>query len=89
MLKEFGEPAVEALMREIGQLFATNIRQNDLAFRYENTTIAIVLGETAEKEALLAIEKLKKLLGKVNLPGREIPVSFQHGNRRGGGAATV
>ena len=79
MLKEFGESAVEALMRQIGQLFAANIRQNDLAFRYENTTIAIVLGETAEKEALLAIEKLKKLLAKVNLPSRDTPVSFHVG----------
>jgi len=79
MLKEFGESAVESLMRQIGQLFATNIRQNDLAFRYENTTIAIVLGETAEKEAVLAIEKLKKLLAKVNLPSRETPVSFHVG----------
>jgi diguanylate cyclase (GGDEF)-like protein len=79
MLKEFGESAVETLMQQIGQLFATNIRQNDLAFRYENTTIAIVLGETAEKEALLAIEKLKKLLASVTLPSRETPVSFHIG----------
>ena len=51
MLKEHGEKAVEAAMQQIGQLFAANIRQNDLAFRYEKTTIALVLGETAEKEA--------------------------------------
>ena len=51
MVKEFGETAVEAMMQQIGQLFAANIRQNDLAFRYETTTIAIVLGETPEKEA--------------------------------------
>jgi len=41
MVKEFGESAVEAVMQQIGQLFAANIRQNDLAFRYETTTIAI------------------------------------------------
>jgi len=32
LLREFGESAVEALMQQIGQLFAANIRQNDLAF---------------------------------------------------------
>ncbi len=75
MLKEHGEKAVEAVMQQIGQLFAANIRQNDLAFRYEKTTIALVLGETAEKEALLAVEKLRKLLADVKLSDEIIPFS--------------
>jgi GGDEF domain-containing protein len=79
MVKEFGESAVEAVMQQIGQLFAANIRQNDLAFRYEMTTIAILLGETAEQEALLAVEKLRKLLTEVRLPGREELVPFAAG----------
>src|SRR6266849_59782 len=62
MVKEHGEKTVEAAMQKIGQIFAANIRQNDLAFRYEMTTIALVLGETGEKEALMAVEKLRKLL---------------------------
>jgi GGDEF domain-containing protein len=60
MLKEFGENAVEATMRQIGQLFGANIRQNDLAFRYETTTIAIVLGETAATEGMVAAELFSK-----------------------------
>jgi tetratricopeptide (TPR) repeat protein len=44
MIKEFGEPAVEAMMEQVGQLFTANIRSNDLAFRYETTTVAIILG---------------------------------------------
>ena len=79
MVKEFGEAAVEAAMREIGQLFAANIRQNDLAFRYEMTTIAIVLGETAEKEALMAVEKLRKVIATVKLPEKEDPIAFSAG----------
>jgi tetratricopeptide (TPR) repeat protein len=75
MLKEHGEKAVEAAMQQIGQLFAANIRQNDLAFRYEKTTIALVLGETGEKEALLAIEKLRKLLSEVKLSDEIVPFS--------------
>ena len=75
MLKEHGEKAVEAAMQKIGQLFAANIRQNDLAFRYENTTIALVLGETGEKEALMAVEKLRKLLAEVKLSDEIIPFS--------------
>jgi GGDEF domain-containing protein/tetratricopeptide (TPR) repeat protein len=75
MLKEHGEKAVEAAMQKIGQLFAANIRQNDLAFRYEKTTIALVLGETGEKEALMAIEKLRKLLADVKLSEEIVPFS--------------
>jgi diguanylate cyclase (GGDEF)-like protein len=79
MLKEFGEPAVETMMQEIGRLFSANIRQNDLAFRYEVTTIAIVLGETSEKEGLMAAEKLQKLSAQVHLPEKPEPLPFAAG----------
>jgi diguanylate cyclase (GGDEF)-like protein len=79
MIKEFGEPVVEATMEQIGQLFTANIRSNDLAFRYDTTTVAIILGDTAEKEALLAVEKLRKLVADVRLPGKDQPVPFSAG----------
>ena len=79
MIKEFGEPAVEAVMEQIGQLFTANIRSNDLAFRYDTTTVAIILGDTAEKEALLAVEKLRKLVADVRLPEKEQSISFTAG----------
>jgi diguanylate cyclase (GGDEF)-like protein len=78
MLKEFGESVVETMMQQVGQAFAANIRQNDLAFRYETTTIAIVLGETAEKEGVLAAEKLQRLVAQVKLPENR-PVRFNAG----------
>jgi len=79
MVKEFGETAVEAMMQHIGQLFCANIRQNDLAFRYETTTIAIVLGETPEKEGVMAAEKLQRLLTEIRLPEKQEPVPFTAG----------
>ena len=83
MVKEYGEVAVDGVMKQIGHLFAANIRQNDLAFRYGLTTIAIVLGETSEKEGLLAVEKLRKLLAVIHLPGKEEPVHFCAGIAEG------
>ncbi|MFZ0761452.1 MAG: diguanylate cyclase [Candidatus Sulfotelmatobacter sp.] len=71
LIKEYGETAVENAMEKIGQQFAANIRTNDLAFRYDTTTIAIILGETAEKEAMMAIEKLRKIIAGVHLPAKE------------------
>ena len=71
MVKEHGDAAVEAAMEKIGKLAAGNIRSNDLAFRYDTTTIAIILGDTAEKEGMMAVEKLRKLIAEVKLPTKD------------------
>ncbi len=79
LIKEYGEQAVATVMEQIGQLFSANIRTNDLAFRYETTTVALVLGDTGEKEAVLAVEKLKRLLSEVRFPGKDKAVEFSAG----------
>ncbi|HEX8816637.1 MAG TPA: diguanylate cyclase [Terriglobales bacterium] len=61
LMKELGESGLEAAMDKVGQLFNANLRQNDLAFRYDTASIAIVLGDTAEKEGIAAAEKLQRL----------------------------
>ncbi|HLZ40664.1 MAG TPA: diguanylate cyclase [Candidatus Sulfotelmatobacter sp.] len=71
LIKEYGEAEVQAVMERAGQLFAANIRSNDLAFRYDTSTIAILLGETGEKEAMQAIEKLRKIISEVRFPARD------------------
>jgi tetratricopeptide (TPR) repeat protein/GGDEF domain-containing protein len=71
MVKEHGEAGVQAVMEKAGQKFAANIRSNDLAFRYDMMTIAILLGETPEKEAMLAIEKLRKIIGELKWPAKD------------------
>jgi diguanylate cyclase (GGDEF)-like protein len=84
MIKEYGEAEVQAVMEKAGQLCAANIRSNDLAFRYDTTTIAILLGETAEKEAMLAVEKLRKIVSELKLPAKDVgekgaPAQFSAG----------
>jgi diguanylate cyclase (GGDEF)-like protein len=79
LIKEYGEQALTAVMEQVGQMVAANIRTNDLAFRYEATTVALVLGDTGEKEALLAVEKLKRLLAEVRFPGHDKGVEFSAG----------
>jgi len=79
LIKEHGETAVTAVMEQVGQLFAANIRTNDLAFRYEATTVALILGDTGEKEALLAVEKFRRLLGEVRFPGKDQVLEFNAG----------
>jgi tetratricopeptide (TPR) repeat protein len=60
--KDQAEAGFESTMQRLGQLVAGNIRQNDLAFRYTSSSIAIVLGETGEKEALMVVEKMRRLI---------------------------
>jgi diguanylate cyclase (GGDEF)-like protein len=79
LVKEHGEQAVGAVMEQIGQLFSANIRTNDLAFLYGATTVALVLGDTGEKEALMAVEKLRRLLAEVKFPGGSQGVEFSAG----------
>jgi diguanylate cyclase (GGDEF)-like protein len=71
MIKEYGEAEVQGMMERVGQVFGANIRSNDLAFRYDTTTVAILLGETAEKEAMLAVEKLRKIVSEVHLAAKD------------------
>jgi tetratricopeptide (TPR) repeat protein len=67
MVKEAGEPAVESMMRDIGQLVTSNLRQNDSAIRYDTASLALMLADTGEKNALLVLDKLRKLLGSIRL----------------------
>jgi diguanylate cyclase (GGDEF)-like protein len=71
MVKELGESAVENLMQQIGQSLASHIRQNDVAIRYDLTTIALVLADTTEKNAFLVVDKMRKVLAPTKIPGTE------------------
>jgi len=71
MVKEIGEAPVESMMQQIGQTLASHIRQNDVAIRYDLTTIALVLSDTAEKNAFLVVDKMRKVLAPIKIPDTE------------------
>ena len=71
MVKEIGEAPVESMMQQIGQSIASHIRQNDVAIRYDLTTIALVLSDTTEKNAFLVVDKMRKVLAPIKIPGAE------------------
>src|SRR5712671_965592 len=71
MVKEIGEAPVESMMQQIGQALASHIRQNDVAIRYDLTTIALVLSDTTEKNAFLVVDKMRKVLAPIKIPGTE------------------
>ena len=71
LVKEIGETHVESMMQQIGQAIASHIRQNDVAVRYELTSIALVLSDTTEKNAFLVVDKMRKVLAPIKVPGSE------------------
>ena len=73
LLKEFGEAAVEQLMRDIGQLVSSHTRQHDFAVRYDRSIIALILAETNEANAHLVAQKLRKVVAATRLPGTDEP----------------
>ena len=78
LAKDQGEAAAENTMQRLGQVVAANVRQNDLAFRYATNAIAIVLGETAEKEAMLVVEKMRRVMTAA-VPENQVATSFNAG----------
>lgn len=77
LVKEIGETQVDALMQQIGQALASHIRQNDVAIRYDLTSIALLLSDTSEKNAFLVVDKMRKVLASTRVPGtdRTPPIS--------------
>jgi diguanylate cyclase (GGDEF)-like protein len=71
MVKEIGEANVEILMQQIGQSLAGHIRQNDVAVRYDLTTIALVLSDANEKTSFLVVDKMRKVLATTRIPTTE------------------
>src|SRR5450432_54879 len=79
LVKQFGQDAVEAMMQQIGRILAGHIRQNDFAFRYETASVALILGNTGEVNALQAVEKFRALLTGIHWPNQTQAVQFATG----------
>jgi GGDEF domain-containing protein/tetratricopeptide (TPR) repeat protein len=71
LIKEVGEPAVETMMQQIGQTISSHVRQNDVGIRYDVTSVALLLSDTSEKNAFLAVEKMRKVLALNKIPGTD------------------
>src|SRR5207248_9673588 len=77
--REAGESALENLMQSLGQSITANIRQTDIAIRYDRTTIALILGDTKDTNCFFVIDKFRKVIAGVKVPGTESPISMTVG----------
>ena len=71
LVKEIGEATVEGMMQSVGQTVCAHIRQNDVAVRYDRTTIALMLADTSEKNGFLVVDKLRKVFTETKIPNTE------------------
>lgn len=71
LIKEVGETAVENMMQQIGQTICSHVRQNDVAVRYDLTSIALLLADTTEKNAFLVADKMRKVISPIKIPGSD------------------
>ena len=77
--RESGEGALETLMQNLGQSIVANIRQTDIAIGYDRTTIALILGDTKDSNSSFVIDKFRKVIAGVKVPGTENPISMTVG----------
>jgi diguanylate cyclase (GGDEF)-like protein len=66
--RQAGEPAIELMFEHIGQLVSSRTRQTDLAVRYDVTTVALILPDTDEKNALRVVDKVRGLVEGLAVP---------------------
>ncbi|MFB3154469.1 MAG: GAF domain-containing protein, partial [Candidatus Acidiferrales bacterium] len=76
LLHRVGEATMEKFMREASTIVLGQTRQNDLAFWYSATALALVLGDTTAKQCQPMVEKLRTALLEVKLPGVKDSPSF-------------
>ncbi len=79
LVKELGEPGVESMMQQIGQTVCAQIRQNDVAVRYDLASIALILPDTTDKNSFFVVDKMRKALTSYRVAGTEYPVQITVG----------
>ncbi|MFQ5695956.1 MAG: GGDEF domain-containing protein, partial [Terriglobia bacterium] len=73
--RQVGDTEIQNLMQQAGEAVFSGARQNDLAFRYTATSLALVLGDTTADKVQSVIEKLRAKLATFKLGDRAVTFS--------------
>jgi tetratricopeptide (TPR) repeat protein/GGDEF domain-containing protein len=73
LVKAQGDAAVQKYFQQVSKALQSNLRQNDMAVRYNPWAIAVVFPDTALPQAGLAVEKLRRVIAQVKLDGKNPP----------------
>jgi diguanylate cyclase (GGDEF)-like protein len=72
-VREAGQDAIKKFIEEVGQAMTSHLRPNDVAIRYDATTLALVMPDTKGPEAMVVMDKLRKLVGGIRLGDKASP----------------
>ena len=67
------EQILDQFMKECAGTLASQLRQSDIAVQYSKDTLALIMPGTNGKNAVSAIEKLRKTLSTIHLPNANGP----------------
>ena len=72
-VREAGQDNIKKFIEEVGQAMTSHLRPNDVAIRYDATTLALVMPDTKGPEAMQVMDKLRKLVGGIRLGDKGSP----------------
>jgi diguanylate cyclase (GGDEF)-like protein len=76
LAKESGEDALRKFMDEAGLAVSSHLRQNDIAIKYDSTTLALVMPGTKGSDGMQVMEKIRRIVGGVKISERVPPFTY-------------
>ena len=73
LIKTLGDAGMQRYLLQVAKALQGNLRQNDIAIRYNPCAIAVVFPDTALAQGGLAVEKLRRILSQVKVDGAAPP----------------
>jgi len=73
LARSLGDGGVQKYFKQISKVLQSNLRQNDIAIRYNPCAIAVVYPDTALPQGGLAVEKLRRAFAQVKPDGKNAP----------------
>ena len=70
-VRELGDEVVQPYVQEAAQVVISHLRQNDIAVRYDTTTLALVLPDTKGKDVSFVVDKMRKMVSGVKISGQD------------------
>ena len=74
--RDAGEEVLRKFMDEAGMAMASHLRQNDVAIRYDSTTLALVMPGTKGGDGMQVMEKMRRIVGGMKISDKVPPFTY-------------
>jgi len=74
LMKVLGDAGLQQFVQAVSKSLISTLRQNDIAIRYSPLSIVVVFPDTALAQAGIAVEKVRRALGQVQVNGADATV---------------